>query len=938
MLIIFGLKRFIIILLILNWLNNQYILAQELPPIVYFTPETHLGGNQNWAITQSEEGSIYVANNEGLLEFNGVNWHLYPSENGTIIRSVFAEDKRIYTGSYMDFGYYKKNVLGELQYYSLGKSVFEEMVEDEQFWGIKSIGHWLIFQSLNRIYLYDSLTEEISFIDSNGIVKMFLVDDTLYYQGFENGVFTIENGNSVKLDGLEALEGEHIINMFGQRDNISIITETNGFYRYVKNTLSKWNTESDYLLEKLNIYSAIQLEDKSFALGTISNGLLLIDSDGSEIVHFYQGNGMGNNTVLSLFEDRDNNVWVGLDNGVNLINLKSPFSIFNDDKGEIGAVYVSTIYKNNLYLGTNQGLFYRPIKSSQPFELVIGTHGQVWDLFVYDNTLFCGHNLGTFLVDEGESNLISNIPGTWNIKVLEKNTLIQGNYSGISVIAKVNGDWELKHKISGFDYSSRFLEIDRDNTLWVNHEYKGVFRLKLNNEMTDVIELNLESSVDKGKNSGLIKYNDKIIYNSEAGVFKYNYELNKFEIDTVFNTVYKTQNSYISGKMIVDQSENLWFFTDSSIGYFSKGIFNEQPTFTNFSIPSSLRHSVIGYENIFQIQKENFLLGTTNGYILIDNSELKSKNYHLYLNSLVTDSRKEGLKKTLIDDDIHIPFTSNTISLIVSVPEYDKFLDTEYQYKLDGYIDEWSEWTKTNTITFSNLSYGIYEFHCRSKTGDIINDGEVSLKFTINKPFYATNLAILIYLILGAALFLVIHYLYNRYYNKQKESLLKENRRLLEVKELESQKKIIQLRNAGLNKEIESRNRELAVATVSMIKKNEVLNSIKNELIKFKSVANINPIIRLIDKNINNKEDWEFFEEAFNHADKDYFKKVKNIHPQLTSKDLQLCVYLRLNLTSKEIAQLFNISPRSVEIKRYRLRKKLNLSSEINLNDYFINL
>ena len=931
-------KRILLILLICNWFNGLTVIGQELPPIVYFTPETHLGGNQNWAITQSEEKSIYVANNEGLLEFNGVNWRLYPSENGTIIRSVFSKDELIYTGSYMDFGYWKKNELGDLQYFSLGKTVFEDMIEDEQFWGIKSIDQWVIFQSLNRIYLYDSKTGEISFIDSTGIVKMFIVDTNLYFQEVENGIFTIQNGAAVKIEGLNALKGEQIINMFGDQDNITIITETTGFYTFVNNELTQWKTESDHLLEEYNVYSAIQLEDKSFALGTISDGLLLVDQTGNEIIHLTQGNGLGNNTVLSLFEDIDNNVWVGLDNGVNLINLKSPFSIFNDDKGKIGAVYTSMVFENSLYLGTNQGLFYRPENSKESFQLVKGTNGQVWNLFVYDDTLFCGHNLGTFVVNGGVSKLVSNIPGTWNIQFLEKDMLIQGNYAGMSILTKVNGEWTIKHKIEGFDYSVRFLEIDSNNTLWVNHEYKGVFRLKLNSEKTEVVEVNLESSVEKGKNSGLIKYNDKIIYNSVAGVFAFNHELNRFEIDSTLSTIYKNEDSYISGKMVVDPSQNLWFFTESGIGYFSNGLFNEQPSYINIAIPSSLRHSVIGYESIFQLDKENYLLGTTNGYILIDKSALKRNKNKLYINSVEIDSKKEGLKSIPINDEFSLPFTSNSISFTYSVPEFDKYMDTEYQYILEGDQSNWSPWSKTNSVTFNNLFHGDYTFRLRSRTGDVINEEVDAKKFTIKKPFYASNVAIIIYLILGVTLLLTIHYVYNGYYRRQKKRLLEENKRLLALAELEGQKEIIQIRNAGLNKEIESRNRELAVSTVSMIKKNEVLNSIKQELLKFKSVSGINSILKLIDTNINNKEDWEFFEEAFNHADKDYFKKVKKIHPQLTSKDLQLCVYLRLNLSSKEIAQLFNISPRSVEIKRYRLRKKLNLSSEINLNDYFINL
>lgn len=149
---------------------------------------------------------------------------------------------------------------------------------------------------------------------------------------------------------------------------------------------------------------------------------------------------------------------------------------------------------------------------------------------------------------------------------------------------------------------------------------------------------------------------------------------------------------------------------------------------------------------------------------------------------------------------------------------------------------------------------------------------------------------------------------------------------------------MIELRNYGLKNEIEARNRELATSTMSMVKKSQILSEIKEALTAQTGENDLKQVIRLVEDNINNKEDWAFFENAFNHADKDFFKKVKDKHPNLTANDLKLCVYLRLNMSSKEIAPLLNISHRSVEIKRYRLRKKINLEREINLNEYFINL
>ena len=161
----------------------------------------------------------------------------------------------------------------------------------------------------------------------------------------------------------------------------------------------------------------------------------------------------------------------------------------------------------------------------------------------------------------------------------------------------------------------------------------------------------------------------------------------------------------------------------------------------------------------------------------------------------------------------------------------------------------------------------------------------------------------------------------------------------LELRDLAAQKEIISLKNQQLQQDIEARNRELAISTMSMIKKNTTLNKRKSELVKSTSQSNeIKPALSIIDQALKNDEDWEFFEQAFNHADKKFFKRIKEKHPALTPNDLRLCVYLRLNLSSKEIAPLLNISARSVEIKRYRLRKKLDLQRDINLSEYVINL
>lgn len=151
----------------------------------------------------------------------------------------------------------------------------------------------------------------------------------------------------------------------------------------------------------------------------------------------------------------------------------------------------------------------------------------------------------------------------------------------------------------------------------------------------------------------------------------------------------------------------------------------------------------------------------------------------------------------------------------------------------------------------------------------------------------------------------------------------------------------MKLRNEQLSQDVDAKNRELAVSTMSLIKKNELLEIIKEDLKKSSGDSinrNLKSVITTINKNISNDDSWNKFKEAFDSADKDFLKKIKLAHPNLTPSDLKLCAYLRLNLTSKEIAPMFNISIRSVEIKRYRLRKKLNLAHDDGLVNYILSI
>ncbi len=912
--------------------------AQELPPIEKFTPEDYGGENQNWMISQAPNNYIYIANSGGLLEFNGAKWQLYPSPNNTDIRAVSVVNDRIYTGCFKEFGYWKKDTIGKLKYHSLVQKLkdysTDVSIDKENIWNIRSYEEWILFQSQERIYFYNTLTENFKIIFSDNIItKVFNVKNIIYYHITGEGLYKIEQGEPKLIAENVILKDDRVINIFTVNNQLLIQTHKSGFYLLDDTKFSKWKTPANEYIKDMSVFNSIQLEDGSFVLGTISNGIIHLSPEGKIVSQINQKNGLSNNTALSLYEDTDKNVWVGLDNGINCINIKSPVSYYNDDEGVLGTIYVSTVFKNHLYLGTNQGLFFKKLDNTKnEFQFIKGTAGQVWNLFIYDdNQLFCAHHNGTFIIDKDNATLITDIPGTWSIKRVpkKKNLLLQGNYSGLFVLQKENESWVLKNKIEGFDNSARYFEINNQNQVWISHGYKGVFKLDLDKGLTSATKVSLESNLSIGKNSSLIKYKNNILYAYEGGIFNYDTIKSSFVYDSILSPLIE-KNIYLSGKLVSSKNGKLWAFSKDNINYLTTDNLTNKLKVNQIAIPSHLRKGMIGYEDISLIKGEKYLLGTANGYITIDLSKIDyTSEYTIILNS-VSLKNIENDKK--IDFNVNqigeFDYKSGSISFNYSVPEYDKYLIVKYQYKLEGHFNKWTDWNGDSEVSFENLSFGNYIFKVRAKIGNKLSDNISMYNFKINKPWYFSNTALIVYLILLSLIITLVHRAYRKYYDKQHQ-----------LKHSANEELIVRIKNEQLKQDIESKNRELAISTMSIIKKNEVLSSIKKELKNsdHESKDNIE-IIKLIDKNINNTKDWQFFEEAFNNADKHFLDKVKKVHPDLTPNDLRFCAYLRLNLSSKEIAPLLNISVRSVEIKRYRLRKKMNLMHNESLVNHILEI
>ena len=923
-------KKFVLIFLI-----SFSVKAQLLPPIQSFTPQDYQAANQNWMIDGSTSNEILFSNSEGLLIFDGTRWNTYSSPNGTIIRSVKNTGDLIYTGSHSDFGFWKKSINGNLYYTSLVKKLNLNLEEDEEFWNILKLDNWIIFQSLHRFIFLDNNTNEIKYLKIDGTIQFSIVLDNEIYFSSESGFFKLLNGQPELLIN-NSIISSNVINVFNQNDGLLLLSSRDGFY-----TLSNdgyVSKKKSYLDSNVNfsIFSSLKLNDDSFVLGTIGQGIVLLNSDLQFNSKIDKSKGLINNTVLSIFQDFESNIWLGLDNGISVINSKSPFKIFNDDNGTLGTVYASRVYKEHFYLGTNQGLFFKKHKSNEPFKFIENTTGQVWSLEEIDGYLFCGHDQGTFVINKGFANKIEGTFGSWTFrkKIDGSSDIIEGSYEGLSVLSLDNNNWVLKNKLSGFDISSRFFELSNNGKIIVSHGYKGVYKLTVNSEFTEIIDYELDSDAVKGGNTSLAKFDNNIYYNFIDGVMKYNSISNEFSRDTLLSNLSKKDLFY--GIIRNDLDGKLWLFSENYIHYVYKDLVTGNKKVNSLVFSNELRRTV--FENISKIESSTYILGTNNGYISLDLDNYTISPPEIKINRIETFKLNEPPNSINFNELTQLSYDLNNLNFYVSVPNYQKFQPITFEYTLEGYLTDWISTEETSLIAFNNLIPGDYEFKIKAKIGDLYSQNIETFSFTVERPWYQSNFMIANYFLIFAILFFFFNRSYEKYYREKEEKMIRINKNKMELVEFERKQALMAVENTKLQTDIESKNRELAVSTMSMIKKNQFLSKIKSDLKKTDSSDKIYSVVKMIDRNLNNKDDWKFFEEAFNNADKDFLKKVKSTHPSLTNNDLRLCAYLRLNLSSKDIAPLLNISLSSVEIKRYRLRKKMKLSHGEGLTEHLLSL
>ena len=937
-----------------------------IPVIVNYPKQVYNAGSQNWGIAQDKNGIIYFANNDGLLTFDGNFWRKYLLPNQTRVRSIAIDkDDRIYVGGQAEIGYFFPDGKGSLSYTSLMPLVAAAGRDFTDVWNICFYQNHVFFRAYRKILEYDGK----KVIIHNCVQWNFLgaTSSSLLALDNDKKLLAYHSGQWIAAASNNLLAADAVLRSVVDLGNDStlLVTQQHGLFLLHKNFIAPFRTSEIDGIVKSDLYGAILLNKDRIALNTNLAGCIIINRKGEFIQKISKREGSQNNNVLSMLYDRDKNLWLGLDNGIDLVLYSNSIQQIFPEGDDRHAGYASMVYKGNLYLGLVSGAYQVPLSGEgdlsytrADFKKVEGSKGQVWNFSVVDDQLLMGHLRGAFTIENGAAHMFDSHTGFWNFQPVNiagaSHSVVAGTYNGIKFYDHSPAGFSNPNVEARFE-SARFI-VQHGNTIWVSHPFKGLYRIQYSNGLPVVTGYKDEHKILSINRNKLFSIGNKMILVSDKGIFEYDDKAADFIPSREFE---KLAAMVRVGYLKEDPYGNVWFTSDSKVGMMEKTKSGSRIVF----IPElTNKIQANGFENINTIDSNNVIITGESGFYHINYAEYRKNHYpilaHISNVSFVAqkDSSLFGGYASLSKKP-SIAYKLNSLHFEASTTLFGEESTIEYSYYLKGFDGGWSEWDRRAEKDYTNIPPGNYTFMVKCRNNFDNESPAASFSFTVLPPWYRTLWAYIIYAcaFLGS-LFFFYRYQHGKYkvqqqakLNEQQKKYDEEQRQLEMQHQLalaESDKKIALLQSEKLLAEVEHKNTELASSAMNLVHKVEILTKIKEDLIQFKESVQIDKgarefqkIIKVIDGELDNTQEWEQFARHFDSVHSNYLKKLKDYCPELSISDMKLAAYLRLNLSTKEIAQLMNISVRGVETSRYRLRKKLGLTKEeANLSSFLTDI
>ncbi|TDB62344.1 triple tyrosine motif-containing protein [Arundinibacter roseus] len=912
--------------------------ARETPPILNYPPTAYKAHKQNWALHQNADQFIYAANSDGLLEFDGSVWKLYPFPDGQIVRAVLCDDAatkagkgRIYVGGFGEFGFWKKNERGQLRYVSLSKNLPFASLKTEEIWNILKTPSYIYFQSFSRIYRYDG-KKVVEIAASGNFMFLHYVQGRLLIQLIGRGLHELIGEKLFPIPGTDSLAPASVSSILSfDQKRILVATAKHGLYLIENNTLTRWTIPLAPELTRNIINKAIVLRNnQGFAFGTIKNGLYILDQNGQLKLKINKQNVLQNNTVLALTEDRAGNLWAGLDQGIDLIRLRSPLLFYNTVGNPLGTTYAAALWKGNLYVGSNNGVFVKKWLSSEEFRPIPGLEGQVWNLSVVNDELLCGHNDATFRITESGIQKLSNVTGGWiflPVVQAQDTFLIQGAYNGLHVYRKMANHWTYAKAIKGVPpLPIRQIVQDETGGLWLAHAYKGLYYAQLNSRLDSVLqwkELTAPKDISSTFSIEINRWKNKIYFRSGQSYFE---SAASGELKPATDLPPETEPYKI--RTGISQE---WFRV------FNNRVELHSPSSTITRLDLSL---IRNSETILALDSSYYFFCLDNGYALYNRNQTRStattatRPVLRRVMNLLNTNEDFSLKNGEV-----IPAPTRSLRISYALPVFGQ--PVYYQYRLMGLSEQWSDASQQSFVEYTNLAPGEYTFELRSSQ----STATATYTFTIAPFWYETLWAKMLTVLVGLVMIIALVIYQEKRFKVHRKKLLAEQEEKLRQHRLLSERRIMEIQNENLQKEIKNKSQQLSNVAINVVRKNEILEEIRDELQQVKEelgqqlpTIHYQKLLNSIERNVAGKEDWVLFEDNFNEIHEEFFMRLRNLYPTITPSELRLAACLRMNLSTKEMAPVLGISVRGVEIKRYRLRRKLGLDPDVNLVDYMLDI
>lgn len=913
-------KAKILIIILFSIISSQLFSQELLPFVENFGKSNYQGDNHIWSLTQGNDDAMYFANHHYLLRYDGVKWEKNMLPHKTVIRSIMADGNKIYSGSYKEFGYWFRKD-GKMHYVSIsdGKKVFDEK-ENEEIWKIFKFNNKIYFQSFAGIFWYDG--KHIKKVKLPFLISYcYTINNQLLIAAVDKGVYKMNNNHIQKVKGWSALENNVIHGIEKHHNKTYIFTRKNGIYVEEKGVLNSWKSPLNSILKSENINAARFIKNNKLAIGTARKGLYIYNLSDGSYENINRNNVLINNTILNLCLDNENDLWLGLDNGISHIEIDSPISIFYDNSGTLGSVYSVARTPKGYLMASNHGVFKYEDKQ---LSMIPNSEGQAWSISRINDKCIIGHNEGNFIYENNQLLKLNNVHGGENLTKSSINDIyLQGTYSGIMIYNKIS-DLSSRIEVKNLLNPIKHVAQNSKNEIWAADKYKGLYRI-LYNDSYQTIKVENVSQRNKITNDFRIKifeFRNEMLFLINNFWYTFNSLSNKLEKNKLFNSNFKN----ISDIVAIDDSH----FIVLKEGLLYQIYVNGNKFVWNSIQEKYYKGKIINDDlNVFK-NNGNYIVNLDDGFIALNLKDGNKQNTNVKIEAFNNDNLLKNNSRVEYNSELKINIISGKYGATKQNLSYK-------MHNTNSFIP-----VKEGLIVLNNLSSGSHTITVYGYDG--INYNKIcDFSFIVANPWYFSFWMILLYLfVIGIILFVYYRWNKMKYIQKLelKEEELKYQRKILEI-ELKAERELNfqEYEKHILELELQSKSSEVAVKSLSIAKQIEMIENIQQildtdtDLNKIKS-----EIKKAIKINSINKNEWEAFETNLNQIHNEFIINLSKKYPSLTHRDIKLCIYLLMNLSSKEIAPLMNISIRGVELHRYRIRKKLNLVQDENLSKFLLTI